>query len=69
MPTLELINTVTTKPLGSTMTLEDGKLTFEGDGVKEIAAVFMDRFPPETVFKNLTNWSNGYLWLRPKKES
>lgn len=70
MPTLELVNARTGEPRGSSMTLKDGKLIFEGtDDIQDIVARWRGRVPDVELFEIFINWSNGYAWLRPKKES
>lgn len=54
--------------MGDTATLEDtGKVTYQGDGVREIIAKFLVDNSGEDVFNKMADWSNGYVQLRERE--
>lgn len=67
MPTLELVDALTDEPLGSTATLENGKIIFDGDGIKQIGQNVLADHPAPKAFKRLMNWTNGYFLIRLKR--
>lgn len=67
--TLELIDVSGDRPVatGDTATLSDeGSLSFQGDGVKQILAPWVRDNSPEDLFNNFRGWSNGYVSLRER---
>lgn len=69
--TLELVDQTGIEPraTGDTATLSDeGKVTYSGSGVRHVLSVYLAAKSPEEVFRNMTNWSNGYVSLRKKVE-
>lgn len=52
---------------GDTATLTDnGLLSYQGDGVKQILSVWLKGESPEDVFDNMRGWSNGYVSLKER---
>ncbi len=54
-------------PTGDTATLrDDGRVTFDGNGVRSIISKWLVDHPPEEVFNEMAGWSNGYASLRER---
>lgn len=54
-------------PTGDTATLEGGKITYQGNGVKAIISKRLVDLPAEEVFNDYSGWSNGYASLRERE--
>jgi hypothetical protein len=54
-------------PLGDTATLENGRVTYEGNGVRQIISKWLVDHTAEEVFNNADGWSNGYASLRERE--
>jgi hypothetical protein len=66
--TLELVDFDTEEPEGSSATLDDnGRITYEGDGVRDILESPLRTLPKERVFRDYAGWSNGYVVLKERK--
>jgi hypothetical protein len=65
---LELFDETGDEPVasGDTATLDNGKVTYHGDGVKGIIAKWLVDHPAEEVFNKLDGWSNGYASLQER---
>lgn len=65
---LILVNASTDEPLGDSVELIDGKLTFEDVLIKGIMEVKRRKMSDEEAFDYYTNASNGYWHLKLVKE-
>jgi hypothetical protein len=68
--TLELVDVSGAKPekTGDTATLgNDGKVTYEGDGVRAIMSIWLAKRSPAEAFDLMNGWSNGYVSLQERK--
>jgi hypothetical protein len=66
---LELIDDTGSEsvPSGDTATLDEGKVTYQGNGVRAIIAKWLVDHPAEEVFNNADGWSNGWASLRERE--
>ena len=67
---LELIDESTNpgQPTGDTATLnEDGSVSFQGNGVRNIFASYLLDHSPRRVFNELSGWSNRYVTLQERE--
>jgi len=54
-------------PTRDTATLDNGKVSYQGDGVKRIISKWLADHPAEEVFDKMDGWSNGYASLRERE--
>lgn len=67
--TLELFDETGDSPVatGDTATLTDnGLLSYQGEGVKQILSTWLKDEDPKDVFDNMRGWSNGYVSLKER---
>lgn len=68
--TLDLIDITGGKdqPTGDSATLDGARVTYQGNGVKNILVTRLKEESPEDVFKNMNGWSNAYVMLRERRK-
>jgi hypothetical protein len=55
-------------PTGDTATIDPtGRVTYKGDGVRNIISKWLSSRSPDEVFDNMRGWSNGYVSLQERE--
>jgi hypothetical protein len=58
----------TPRPTSDSATLaNDGSVSYQGNGVRNIISKWLAENPADVVFKNAAGWSNGYATLQERE--